>query len=58
MFGANATDIRATAQYKLSKAESWKTNDVLHPAQPINELSLIVSLSTDNAAKLKYHYLL
>ena len=40
MFGANATDIRATAQYKLSKAESWKTNDVLHPAQPINELSL------------------
>lgn len=40
MFGANATDIRATSQYKLNKAESWKTNDVLHPAQPLNELSL------------------
>lgn len=40
MFGANATDIRATGTYKLKKAESWKTNNVLAPAQPLNELSL------------------
>jgi beta-glucosidase len=40
MFGANAADIRATADYKLKKAESWKANNVLAPAQPINELSL------------------
>ncbi len=40
MFGANAADIRATADYKLKKAESWKAHDVLAPAQPINELSL------------------
>ena len=40
MFGANAADIRANATYKLKKAESWKANNVLAPAQPINELSL------------------
>ncbi|MBR5275358.1 MAG: glycoside hydrolase family 3 C-terminal domain-containing protein [Bacteroidales bacterium] len=40
MFGANAADIRATADYKLKKNESWKANNVLAPAQPINELSL------------------
>ncbi len=40
MFGANAADIRGTADYKLKKAESWKVNNVLAPAQPINEMSL------------------
>ena len=40
MFGANATDIRGTADYKLKKAESWKANNVLAPVKPINELSL------------------
>jgi hypothetical protein len=40
MFGANAADIRGTADYKLKKAESWQANNVLAPAQPINELSL------------------
>ena len=40
MFGANAADIRGTAEYKLKKAESWKVNNVLAPANPINELSL------------------
>ena len=40
MFGANAADIRATADYKLKKAESWKVNNVLAPAQPVNEISL------------------
>ena len=40
MFGANAMDIRDTGEYKLKKAESWKVNNVLAPAQPINEMSL------------------
>ena len=40
MFGANAADIRCTGVYKLKKAESWKVNNVLAPAQPLNELSL------------------
>ena len=40
MFGANAADIRGTAEYKLKKAESWQVNNVLAPAQPVNELTL------------------
>ena len=40
MFGADAADIRATADYKAKKAQSWKANNVLAPAQPVNELSL------------------
>ena len=40
MIGANAADIRGTADYKLKKAESWKVNNVLAPAQPIAEMSL------------------
>ena len=40
MFGANAADIRCTGVYKLKKAESWKVNNVLAPAQLINELTL------------------
>ena len=40
MIGANAADIRGTADYKLKKAESWKTNNVLATVKPINELSL------------------
>ena len=40
MFGANAADIRGTGEYKLKKAESWPVNNVLAPAQPVNELSL------------------
>ena len=40
MFGANAMDIRGTGEYKLKKAESWKVNNVLAPAQPVNEMSI------------------
>ena len=40
MFGANAADIRGTAEYKVKKAQSWKVNNVLAPAQPLDELSL------------------
>ena len=40
MFGANAADIRGSGEYRLKKAESWKANNVLAPAAPINELSL------------------
>ena len=40
MFGANAADIRGTGEYKLKKAESWPVNNVLAPAQPVDEMSL------------------
>ena len=40
MFGASATDIRGNGTYNLKKAQSWKTTDVLHPAEPVAELSL------------------
>ena len=40
MFGANATDIRATVDYRLKKAESWTVNNVLAPAKMIEEISM------------------
>ncbi len=40
MFGANVSDIRGGGEYKLKTAQSWKVNDVLHPAEPVVELSL------------------
>jgi beta-glucosidase len=39
-FAANVEDIRATAQYKLKKAQDWKVNDVLAPVEPVNEIKL------------------
>ena len=40
IIGANAADIRGTADYKVKKAQSWKANNVLAPVKPVNELSL------------------
>lgn len=40
MFGANASDIRATREFKIKKAQTWSVNNVLAPAKPINELSI------------------
>ena len=39
-FAASVADIRATADYKLKSAKSWKVNNVLAPAEPINELKI------------------
>ena len=39
-FAANAADVRATAQYKQKKAQSWKVNDVLKPVETVKEISL------------------
>ena len=39
-FAANAADVRATAQYKHKKAQSWKVNDVLKPVETVKEISL------------------
>lgn len=39
-FAASVADIKATAQYKLKKAQSWKVNNVLAPAEPINEIKI------------------
>ena len=35
MFGASAADIRATAECKIKKAQSWEAHNVLAPAQPV-----------------------
>ena len=39
-FAASVADIRATAQYKLKKAQEWKVNNVLAPAEPVNEIKI------------------
>lgn len=39
-FAASVADIRATADYKLKKAQTWKVNNVLAPAEPINEIKV------------------
>ena len=39
-FAASVADIKATAQYKLKKAQNWKVNNVLAPAEPINEIKI------------------
>ena len=39
-FAASVADIKATAQYKLKKAQNWKVNNVLAPAEPINEIRI------------------
>lgn len=39
-FAASVTDIKATADYKLKTAKSWKVNNVLAPAEPINEIAV------------------
>lgn len=39
-FAASVADIKATAQYKMKKAQSWKVNNVLAPAEPVNEIKI------------------
>jgi beta-glucosidase len=39
-FGASVADIRATADYKLKKAQSWKVNDLFALEQPLNEITV------------------
>ena len=39
-FAASVADIRGTVDYKLKKAQSWKVNNVLAPAEPINEIKI------------------
>ena len=39
-FGASVADIRATADYKLKKAQSWKVADLFALEQPLNEISV------------------
>ncbi len=39
-FGASVEDIRATADYKLRKAQSWKVNDLFELNVPLNEISV------------------
>lgn len=39
-FAANVSDIRATVDYKLKKAQTWQVNNVLAPVEPINEFEI------------------
>lgn len=39
-FAASVADIRATADYRLKKDQRWPVNNVLAPAEPINELKI------------------
>ena len=39
-FGASSADIRATAAFKLAKPQSWPTNRVLLPAEPVKEIAV------------------
>ena len=39
-FAASVADIRATADYKLKAAKTWKVNNVLAPAEPVNEIKI------------------
>ena len=39
-FGASVADIRATADYKLKKAQSWKVNDLFELNVPLNEITV------------------
>jgi len=39
-FGASVEDIRATADYKLKKAQSWPVNDLFELNVPLNEITV------------------
>lgn len=39
-FGASVADIRATSQFKIGKAKSWKVERALIPAQPVQEIAI------------------
>ena len=39
-FGASSADIRATAQFKVAKAQSWPVNAVCLPENPVEEIKV------------------
>ena len=39
-FGASVADIRATAPFKLAKAQSWPVHRVMLPAKPVEEIKV------------------
>ncbi|MCQ2110141.1 MAG: glycoside hydrolase family 3 C-terminal domain-containing protein [Bacteroidaceae bacterium] len=39
-FAANVEDVRATAQFKISKAKSWKVEKVMLPETPVQEIAV------------------
>ena len=40
LFAANVNDVRASADYKLKKDQSWKVSDVLAPTTDLKEISV------------------
>lgn len=39
-FAASVEDIRHTSEYKMKKAQSWKTGDILHPEKKVDEIQV------------------
>lgn len=39
-FGASSADIRATASFKIDRAQSWPVNPVLLPVESISEITV------------------
>ena len=39
-FGASVADIRATAAFKVAKAQSWPVHKVLLPKEPVKEIAV------------------
>ena len=39
-FAASVEDIRHTSEYRMKKAQSWKTGDILHPEKKVDEIQL------------------
>ena len=39
-FAASVEDIRHTSEYKMKKAQSWKTGDILHPEKKVDEIDV------------------
>ena len=40
LFGASVADIRATVPFKQAKAQKWPVNQVLLPAEPVQEIAV------------------
>ena len=40
-FASSVEDIRLTSEYKIKKNNTWKTNDVLHPENEVQEIPVV-----------------
>ncbi len=40
LFGASSEDIRCNVSVKVAKAQAWPVHDVMHPANPVQEIAV------------------